>query len=175
MDNNSNVIERILKVILKGANAFLSIFILFIFGFLFLQVLLRYVFHLPLYWVEELVKFMMIYVSTIGGGTALFRAGHPKIILFYDSLPRKVKPYYEVFLRLFIMGFSLIFLVVGWNYAMGNWWMTTSAMEIPYFWPFLAMPLGGFITFLILFLDSLDILIYKRSYLNPNVYQEADA
>ena len=172
MSGQDNVIEKILKGFIKSCNLLLSVFILFIFIFLFLQVLLRYVFHLPLYWVEELVKFMMIYVSTIGGAVALYREGHPKIIIFYQSIPEKARMYYEVFLRLFMMGFALVFLVAGWKYALSNWWMCTSAMEIPYFWPFLAMPVGGLCIFFILLMDNLNILIYKRSFLNSKGGEE---
>ena len=119
-----------------------------------------------------MVKFMMIYVSTIGGAVALYKEGHPKIILFCNSLPKKARLYYEVFIRLFMMGFAFVFMVVGLNYAIGNWWMCTSALEISYLWPFLAMPVGGLFIFLILLLDNMNIIIYKKSFLNCNSEEE---
>jgi len=56
MNTELNRIERILRFTIEQLNKLLSALILLISLFLFMQVLFRYVFHFPLYWVEEVVK-----------------------------------------------------------------------------------------------------------------------
>jgi len=103
MNTELNRIERILRFTIEQLNKLLSALILLISLFLFMQVLFRYVFHFPLYWVEEVVKYLMIYVTTIGGGVAFYDSGHPRIIVFCNMLPQKIRPYYEIALRILIL------------------------------------------------------------------------
>ncbi len=170
MNTELNRIERILRFTIEQLNKLLSALILLISLFLFMQVLFRYVFHFPLYWVEEVVKYLMIYVTTIGGGVAFYDSGHPRIIVFCNMLPQKIRPYYEIALRILILFFAGVFIFIGTRYALDNWWIATSALEIPYTWPYLALPIGGLVIFFILILDNCDILFHKRSFLESFDY-----
>ena len=163
--SDMNWVERTLVLLCHILDRILAVFVLAIFLFLFLQVLFRYVFGLPLYWVEELVKYLMIYTTTIGGAAAYRRYGHPSIVIVYDAIGLPKRMYYEVLLRLPIMGLMGVFTVVGYQYALANEWMTTSGLEISFFWPFLGIPIGGGLILLVLVLDTIDLLVYRRSWL----------
>ncbi len=160
-----NRIELLLIHINNIVEKILALFVLAIFFFLFLQVIFRYVLGLPLYWVEELVKYLMIYTTTIGGAIAYRRYGHPSIVIAYNAIGLPKRMYYEILLRLPVMGLMGVFTVIGYQYARANEWMTTSGMEVSFFWPFLGIPIGGGLILLVLVLDTADLLFYRRSWL----------
>lgn len=87
-----------------------------IFGFA--QVLSRFVFKNSLPWVEEVTKYLMVWVTYLGLGYCAKTHGHIEI----DLVPQLVKKYLKVdisaFIDLIVFGFTLVFLSCSWTFVM---------------------------------------------------------
>lgn len=164
---SATVIERLLEGIDVLLRLVLSGMVFGIFAVLFAQVMCRYVFSLPLYWSEELAKYLMVYVTTIGAAVAYRNYAHPHLMIVTAMLTGSWLKWYDLVLRIPILIFFSVFAYVGWHYAVSNEWMTTPGMQISFFWPFFAVPLGAAAVLVYLVLDTANILIYGRSWLLP--------
>lgn len=160
-----NGIETVLVLLCKVLTYLLSALAYGIFAVLFAQVLYRYVFSLPLYWVEELAKYLMIYVTTIGAAVAFRKEGHPRLQILYQAIGTPGRLWYELALRVPMALFLGMLVTVGYGYAQTNAWIMSPGLQISFFWPFMAIPIGAGICLVVLALDSLDILLYRRSWL----------
>ena len=170
-----NLIERVLIVLYKVIDLALSIMLLSLFAMLFAQVVFRYLFSLPLYWVEESVLQLIVYITMLGCASAYRRYLHPQLVIIYGRFKPPWLFAYELLLRIPVFALMYVFTVYGYQYAKVNEWMRTSALEISYFWPFFGIPLGAGVTLLALTLDTLDIIFYRRSWLmNINVPEYND-
>ena len=158
---SKTVVERLLDGLDIALRLVLALMVFGIFGVLFAQVLCRYVFSLPLYWSEELAKYLMIYVTTIGAAVAYRNYAHP------SALSGSRLRVYDLILRIPVFIFFCVFAYVGWRYAVSNEWMTTPGLQISFFWPFFAVPLGAVCVLCYLVLDTANILVWGRSWLMP--------
>ncbi|MDR2390568.1 MAG: TRAP transporter small permease [Planctomycetota bacterium] len=170
-----NRIERILIFLFRGVNFLLGVMLLALFVMLFAQVLFRYAFSLPLYWVEETVLYLMVYITMLGCASAYRRYLHPRLVIIYGRFHPPRLFLYELILRLPVLMLMAVFVWYGYRYAAVNEWMRTSSLEISFFWPFFGIPFGAAVTLLALILDSADIIAYRRSWLmNINVPEMDD-
>lgn len=160
-----NGLERFLVSMLRALNFIAGVMMLLLFCLLFAQVLFRYVLDVPLFWVEESVQYLIVYIVMLGCATAYWRHGHPKLAFVYDRFKGKALLAYECLLRLPVFSLLYVFVYYGFTYAWGNAWMRTSALEISFFWPFFAIPLGGALLSVVLLVDTADIILFKRSIL----------
>jgi TRAP-type C4-dicarboxylate transport system permease small subunit len=158
-------IEKVGKGLYKIVKFITSILIALIFTLLFVQVIFRYIIHVQLFWIEESVCFSMIYVTLLGSALAFESNRHPRISIVYSKIKNQYKLVYELFLRFFLFIFILVFINIGWPYAVANSFMTSSGLGINYFWIYLAYPIGGICMLLLLLLDTIDLVFYKKSYL----------
>lgn len=173
-----NGLERIMVYFSKALDYFLSALVFGIFAILFLQVLYRYVFSFPLYWVEELAKYMMIYVTMIGAAIAYRREGHPRLTMIYHAIGTPGVMWYELVLRIPVALFLAVLIHIGLGYAEENSWITSPGLQVSFFWPFMSIPIGAGCVLFLLALDSLDILLFRRSWLMdvnvPRLPHDAD-
>jgi TRAP-type transport system small permease protein len=110
------------------------------------QVTLRYFFHSPLPWPEELSQFLLVWMSFLGMYVAIGRNQHIRI----EWLPKNGSS--------FIRGLKLagllsicVFLVYigygGWELAMTAWGQPSTALRIPMAIPYLIIPVACFLSF----------------------------
>src|SRR5690625_3666083 len=94
-----------MKKLMKIEENFNSILILSLTLLTILQVLSRYVFMTSLPWVEELARYLMIFMVYIGSAVAVFRHDHFKVELLELFLSKQqlrvVDNIYQVILILF--------------------------------------------------------------------------
>ena len=94
----------------------------------FLQVLFRYVFNLPLFWTEETARYCLIWASMLGAGY---------------GLPESL---YRATVRLAQIGVLAIIVVILWGgieLVSITQHQTSPALRIPMAYPYLAMPTGA--------------------------------
>lgn len=53
----------------------------------FLEILFRYVFHLPLFWTEEFARYCLVWSSLLGATVAFKRGEHIAVTFLLDRLP----------------------------------------------------------------------------------------
>jgi len=131
----------------------------------FMQVLFRYVFHLSLFWIEELSRYLLIFITMVGATLAFKDDTHPRVAIFYNRLKYSKRIKWELFLRIFMIIFLLILIFPGGNWAKDNSCYRSAGLDISFFWILIIIPIGAVAILVILLVDSLNILMNKRSYL----------
>lgn len=109
----------------------------------FLQVLFRYVFHLPLFWTEETARYCLIWASMLGAGYALRHGQHIAVTYVVDRLPDGL---YRATMRLSQIAVLAIIGVIFWGgieLVSITRHQISPALRIPMSYPYLAMPTGA--------------------------------
>jgi len=116
------------------------------------QIVSRYVFNSSLSWTEEAARYLMIWGVLLGVSLAYLNGYLISIEIFVDRLPAPVRRVIRVINRLLSLFFTGILTVYGVNLCIMGAQMESPALEIPYLWIYLAVPVGAgllFILFLI--------------------------
>ena len=106
-------------------------------------VVLRYVFHSPPFWGEELARYIMFYLVLLGSAISLRADQHPRLTMVHDALPPVVRAVWGRVVDLLVAGVLLVFLYQGWEMAQDEGIMMTPALRVSYFWVYLAFPVGA--------------------------------
>jgi TRAP-type transport system small permease protein len=104
----------------------------------------------------ELATLLMIYMVFIGSAVALKRGMHFLIFEPRDKYPAAWLPWLEAAARCVLIGFSLVLVLYGVRLAISQMGQTSAAMQIPYGFFYLGMPVGGVLTILVALLEPLD-------------------
>ncbi len=100
-------------------------------GCIFAQVVSRYIFGLPLVWVEELSTYAFIWGSFIGASLGLKQKRHIKILSFVSRLSAKRQLIFQGVADGVITGFCLLLVVNGFKaMAIFEWSQRTIALPI---------------------------------------------
>src|SRR3990172_2317165 len=65
---------------------------------IFLQVVYRYGLTQPLYWSEELARYLFVWLSILGATLALQKRGHFGLDVLFRAFPEQLKQYATVFI-----------------------------------------------------------------------------
>lgn len=113
---------------------------------LFANVIMRYFLKSGLVWAEEYARFAIIWIVCGGCGAAVRRDEHMKITAIPDAIHNRiVKDILLLFVEIVCLIFSILMLTAGARLIRSM--MTNNqlspAMEIPLWWIYLSMPVGG--------------------------------
>jgi len=108
----------------------------------FLQVITRYVLAYPLDWPEELARMLFVWVALLGAVLALRRAAHFSIEAVADLLPRPLRRFLVVLLRLTLLGFLILVAYLGLDATMRVKDQVSSAMEICMSYGYASVPVS---------------------------------
>ena len=110
---------------------------------LVVQVVLRYGFSYSLPWPEEASRYLMIWIVMLAG-SLLVKDDQLVRVDFLDHLwPENWLVYRNAIFRLFLAGLLVALAWEGWGQAIFAWHRTTTALQISWFWPYLAVPVGA--------------------------------
>lgn len=91
----------------------------------------RYVFTLPVIWIDEAVSITFIWLSMMGAIIAVYRNEHLRLTLFVDKLPALARDQVHAF-ALVTMAMALLALIEpAINYAQDEWFIRMPALDIP--------------------------------------------
>lgn len=141
-------IERVLDWLLLAAISIMVVSICW-------QVFSRYLLNDAPGWTEELARFLMAWISLLGSAAVLRRQGHIAVFYVVDLLPAPVRIIVD-WIRdalILIMAASLVW--YGYAFAVIGGRRSSAALEIPMFYPYLAIPIGGGLLALLLLLSRL--------------------
>ncbi|EFM2062729.1 TPA: TRAP transporter small permease [Escherichia coli] len=131
---------RLLGKLIEVA-AVLTLFILVIMTIT--AVIMRYCFHMPLQWTEEVSGLLMIWVVMFGAIVAERDNTHLSIPFLADALT----PRWQRVLTFFVSLISIILLIVmawsAWKLAAGTAFKTTQILKISWFWIDIAVTVGA--------------------------------
>jgi TRAP-type transport system small permease protein len=107
----------------------------------FANVVLRFTTGVSILWVEEVSRYLMIWVSLLGAGMVLRYGGHVGIETLQEALPRRAVAIRGAIVAL-LAGFFVFMAAVGARYAWLAWGQTTPVLGIPVGAVYLAIPIG---------------------------------
>jgi len=124
-------------------------------GIIFVQVVLRYVFQSPFSWAEELARYLLIWITCLGSAYAIRDGMHISISFLRSKLKDSAQTVVTVAIYGLTLGFFICCIKEGLLFSLAQWTQRSTAMQIPMTLPYIAIPLG----FGIMFLVALECLI----------------
>lgn len=110
---------------------------------LLLQVVLRFVFSYSLPWPEEAARYLMIWIVMLSA-SHLVRDNELIRVDFLDNLwPRRLLVWRNLAFRALMVAMFVLIAYHGWDQAAFSMRRTTAALQISWFWPYLAIPVGA--------------------------------
>lgn len=91
----------------------------------------RYVFTLPVIWMDEAVSIAFIWVAMIGAIIAVYRNEHLRLMLLVDKLPQRARDFVHAFALVAIAAVLLALIEPAFTYAREEWLIRTPALDIP--------------------------------------------
>ena len=137
------MIERFDRLYVRANRVLVGALMIAMFGLVFTNVVTRYGFGFSLSWVEEIARFLMIWVTFLGAGLALREGRHVAIELLQDRLPERARRGLRLFLAALILVFLGFLVVYGVQFVMFGWSKVTLATQMPRGIPYLAIPIGS--------------------------------
>ena len=119
------------------------------------QVFARYALDAAPGWSEELSRYLMMWVTLLGGAAVLRSGGHIAVTALLDWLPQRAHPAVLVLRDLAMLAALAVLLWFGWRYAELNAVQESAALEIRKSIIYAALPLGAALTMLMLVLARL--------------------
>jgi C4-dicarboxylate transporter DctQ subunit len=138
LDRLDHHFSRLERLFLGGTIIFTSLL-------LFVNVVLRYVFHHSIYWAEELVRYLMVWLIFVGGSQVVKVEGQIKVDVLVRTLPERVQRVWG----LVVDAISLAMLLVLTWYSCQQCarvlasQQISPALELPMWLVYLAVPAGS--------------------------------
>ena len=153
------MIETLEKWLIAFNRGSVTVILTVMFCLVFAQVLARYLFSVSFAWIDEVVGFLMIWLTYAGAGLAL-REGR---LVGFDLLQKKLPAKLEYLLRFFIGLAILVFMsaLVYWGirFALFGLHKETNVLQISRAIPYAGIPVGAFIL-------SLHLLVFFKKFIS---------
>ncbi|WP_338030866.1 TRAP transporter small permease [Cytobacillus citreus] len=137
---------------------------------IFYGVIMRYIFNEPKAWVEEVVRYFIIWGTFLGFAVALRHNQHIQVDIVYDKLSKRAKRMVDIFATSVSILFCIVFTYYGYvlvesRYHSG---MVSLDVGIPMWIVYLILPISGMLL-LIRFVERLVHLLRGKevNYDNP--------
>lgn len=111
---------------------------------IFIQIIMRYVFHHSLSWSEELARYIFLWQIWLGASYAVKEHRHLRIEAFKDMLPKNVQKYAELLTLLIWFGFSIFLAYKGSQLTsiLIKRGQVSPAMRMPMAYAYSSVPVG---------------------------------
>lgn len=109
----------------------------------FLQIIFRFVIYVPFPWSEESARYLMIWMGMLGSAVALRHGRHIGVTILAERMPSAIAPYFTAMIQVVMIGFLVVIAKQGFALALFNATQRSPALEIPMFYPYLAIPVGA--------------------------------
>lgn len=116
----------------------------------FLQVVFRYVLRQPLFWSEELPRYLLIWMTFLASALAQRHLAHINITLVVNRLPSTLQRWLRVATNILILGFLGLLVYSGGLVSRITVHHRSTALQIPMAAVYLALPVG--VTLMMLYL-----------------------
>lgn len=116
-------------------------------GLGFYQVIARFVLEQTTEWTEVIIRFSLIWMVFLGIPKAYRVGAMISVDVLRRWTPRGVGRGLDTAVALAGIALSLVFIVVGWDYAQRGSVQTIAGLEsVSMFWAYLAVPVGGVVS-----------------------------
>jgi TRAP-type C4-dicarboxylate transport system permease small subunit len=122
-----------------------------------LGVCFRYILKAPLPWGEELARYLMIWSASLGASVAFREGSHVGVTLIMDQFHGKTGIALTKASQFIVILFMTVVMIEGFVLVLKLRGQTSTAMEIPMAWAYLAIPVGC----LLILLEALIMIFFK--------------
>jgi C4-dicarboxylate transporter DctQ subunit len=135
---------------------FVGFTLLFATLLLFFGVVMRYFFNYAFEWSDELIRYLIIWSTFVGGGLCAQKGMHVKMDILLRLMPAGFLRYWNMFLTAVAILFSLFCMWQGYRMVLltQSFGRTGVSFPLPMWIPYLAVP-GGYTLMFLHFLVSL--------------------
>ncbi len=124
-------LERIAAACMRPLEAIAAVLLTVIITLLFTGVVARYIFAIPVIWIDEIVSLSFLWLAMLGAVIAMNRNEHLRLTLVVDKLGEPWKSYVQAF-AICAVGAALIALVPqAIEYAKDEWAIRTPELNMP--------------------------------------------
>jgi tripartite ATP-independent transporter DctM subunit len=109
---------------------------------LFAGVVSRYVLHAPLIWSDELASILFLWLAMLGAVVAFRRSEHMRMTALVASAGPKLWAFLDAVAVCAALGFLILIVHPGYEYAYEESFITTPALQISNTWRAAALPVG---------------------------------
>jgi len=130
-------------------------------------VIMRYVFQTPVFWVDEISIYILLWGILIGWSMAAKHKRHVQVDVLYAIMPRKMQYYVTVFEKFVCVFFSFFMIYASyllWIHYWANQQVSINA-QVPLWIVFLVMPVATFLLGIRYLEEFIRILIGKKQFL----------
>lgn len=110
----------------------------------FAQVLLRYVFGTALFLADELSRYLLVWLGFLGASLGVRAGAHIGVEILWQRLPQRAQRAVGLLASALIFVFLAALTVVGAQLLPDQLSQLSPGLGISMFWPYLAIPVGGF-------------------------------
>jgi len=121
----------------------------------------RFIFKIPISWVEEVATYLLIWISLVGSAVAIRIGGHVGVGLIVSRLKTGARTFVSWVNVLTILAFVMTLIFLGMRLAIREMGQLGHATRISMFWPFLSIPVGCFLI-LIQLVFLIKLLVKKQ-------------
>ena len=121
------IVSRLLKPI-EFASALLLVVIVVM---LLVGVVARYVFSIPIVWIDEVVSLSFLWLAMLGTAIAMHRNEHLRLTLFLEMMPERVRGFVHALALVAIAAFLIALIHPAIIYAEDEWFVKTPALDLP--------------------------------------------
>ncbi|KAB3529719.1 TRAP transporter small permease [Alkaliphilus serpentinus] len=135
------------KVLVRFEEGLIAFLLLAATILLFTNVILRYVFSNSPTWAEEVIRYIMIWITFIGGSVCVRNYLHVGIDIFVSNAPPKIKKLLMMLAELVSALFCFIITYYGYENTMLviNTSQKSPALYMPMWFVYIAIPIGSFL------------------------------
>lgn len=116
--------------VIAGSTKILAWAIFVAFAISVIEVVARYVFNSPTFWVHESTTFLIAATFLIGGPIALARDKHIRVRMFYDGVTRTRRRLLDIFNSLLALLFFAGLSFAGWIMVSKSWFSPTGELRL---------------------------------------------
>jgi tripartite ATP-independent transporter DctM subunit len=121
------LVSRLLKPI-EFASALLLVVIVVM---LLVGVVARYVFSIPIVWIDEVVSLSFLWLAMLGTAIAMHRNEHLRLTLFLEMMPERIRGFVHALALVAIAAFLIALIHPAIIYAEDEWFVKTPALNLP--------------------------------------------
>jgi len=111
-------------------------------GIVFFQVILRYVFLSPLSWIEELARYLLVWISCFGAAYGVRKGEHIAVMFLNNMFKGYMKSALTILIHILVIILFMVCFMKGIGLSIRQWNVVTPALQIPRTLPYIGVPLG---------------------------------
>jgi TRAP-type C4-dicarboxylate transport system permease small subunit len=145
MTEKTSKIRTLDERLLTATQIVVALLLVTMFGVIMWEVITRHLFSRPAFWTEEFARYVMFYMVLVGSAVAIRQEMHPALHFVTQKFSARFQRIWHLFIDVLVFLVLIVILVEGFKMATDEWVGYTPALQVPYFWVYLALPIGAFL------------------------------